>query len=425
MKEELRGIYRIANFPSTSRPELALWMLWSADKQGNPQGIWSHETALDIHELSDVSPTKLHMTVPKSFKKRNGIPKNLCLHFVNELPKSDVEIRQGYRVTTPLRSLADVIREKTIQPEQIESALLDLAIQKSLIKGLATLQEMEKLPQVTDSEELQAVICQAIDKVWIQPNNQLKDYKQIVEPYTVGLSLENQGFGTAVLCQYKSKCFLLTAAHVAQALRKAKSVTLLLRFDIIRREYKPEPAENFRVIEWDSSFDNAALNDVLANRPKDLAIVIPDPRIVENLKFYKEFYNILDEPPSFSLKDALISLGGIEPIYSENRKTCELNMGPFGFIASEYRQMADEDYIVCPVQTHIYEMRNLRRKTIDSFQGLSGTGLWKFTNNKPTLIGIAIAQDAPPSDSTQFRNIYFHGPHSILSMVREIYDNKH
>ena len=73
-KEDLWGIYRIANYPSTIRSELALWTLWSADREGNPQGIWSHETALDIHELSDVASAKLHMSVPRSFRKSNKIP---------------------------------------------------------------------------------------------------------------------------------------------------------------------------------------------------------------------------------------------------------------------------------------------------------------------------------------------------------------
>ena len=80
---------QIIHLPLT--PELALWTLWSADKQGNPQGIWSHETALDIHELSDVAPAKLHMSVPRSFRKGTEIPNNLCLHFVDEIPQSDIE----------------------------------------------------------------------------------------------------------------------------------------------------------------------------------------------------------------------------------------------------------------------------------------------------------------------------------------------
>lgn len=414
-KEE-RGIYRLANYPFTDRSELALWMLWSADKQGNPQGIWSHETALDIHGLSDVAPAKLHMSVPRSFRKGTAIPSNLCLHFVDEIPQSEIEIRQGYRVTTPLRTLADVIQEGTTQQEQIEMAILDLAVQKSLIKGLATTLEMETLQKNTDSAEMREIIARAIDTVWTHANAQLAEYGRLAEPYTVGLHLENVGFGTAVLCKYKSQYFMLTAAHVGRDLRRSKGVKMLLRFDSIRREYPSQSVKNFTVMEWDPAFDNEMLNDVLIHQPKDLSIIIPAQAMIETLKIFKAFYEIPEEAQSFSLQDALISLGGIEPVYSQNRKTCELNVGPFAFVASDYRQLRDSDYIVCPVSSHTYEMRNLRRKAISSFEGLSGTGLWKFVNNTPILIGIAIAQDEY-DPSSGVRNVYFHGPHSILGAL--------
>ena len=75
---------------------------------------------------------------------------------------------------------------------------------------------------------MREIITRAIDHVWTQANAQLADFGRMVEPYTIGLALESQGFGTAVLCQYNSQYFLLTAAHVGRALRKAKSVKLLL-----------------------------------------------------------------------------------------------------------------------------------------------------------------------------------------------------
>lgn len=420
-KEEIHGVYRLTHYPSTQRPELALWTLWSADKQGNPQGIWSHETALDIHGLSDVSPNKLHMSVPRGFRKRTKIPKNLCLHFVDEIPPSDIEFRQGYRVTTPLRTLSDIIQEGTTQHEQIELAILDLALQNSLIKGLATIQELEQLQQRTHSEDMRVLISKSIDAVWTRANTQLADYGRMAEPYTVGLLIDKQ-FGTAVLCEYKSKYFLLTAAHIGRAIKKAKSVSLLLRFDNIRREYPSQSSKNFTVIEWDPTFDEEMLQDVLNSHPKDLSIVIPTAEIIHSLKIFKAFYKISEEAPSFSLQDALISLGGIEPIYSDDHRTCQLNIGPFGFIASSYQQLPSKDYIVCPVSNHTYEIRNLRRKAISSFEGLSGSGLWKFANNTPILVGIAISQDY--NSSSGLRNVFFHGPHSILSIVGQAYGHK-
>jgi hypothetical protein len=195
---------------------------------------------------------------------------------------------------------------------------------------------------------------------------------------------------------------------------------MLLRFDNIRREYRDQSPKNFTVLEWDRAFDDKMLEDVLASQPKDLAVIIPTPEIVDMLKLYKSFYSISSEPPSFSLQDAFISLGGIEA-YSTDSKTIQLHVGPYGFVASNYRQLPDVDYIMCPVSNHAYDIRNLRRKDITTFEGLSGSGLWKFVNNTPILVGIAIAQDPFGYDSSSgLRNVYFHGPHSILSVLSTV-----
>lgn len=122
--KSLRGIYRLARYPVTDRSELVLWILWSRDRKGNSQGVWSHETALDIHEMSDVMPSKMHMTVPLKFRKRVPIPQHLKLHYAT-LAKGDKEPWQGYQVTTPLRTLIDVVEEGIVPEEQIEHAIRD------------------------------------------------------------------------------------------------------------------------------------------------------------------------------------------------------------------------------------------------------------------------------------------------------------
>ncbi|MBS0622956.1 MAG: hypothetical protein JSR80_08410 [Verrucomicrobia bacterium] len=173
-------------------------------------------------------------------------------------------------MTTPLRTLADLVREGSTQYEHIERAIFDLAVQKSLIKGLSTIREMEQLQKIEGiSKGMQNLLAQAIDKVWTQASGKLEEWGRLAEPYTIGLSLEKQGFGTAVLCQYKSHYFLVTAGHVARTLRKASSVSMLLRFDHIRREYPSHPPQAFKVLEWDPSFEENTLNNVLENQPKD------------------------------------------------------------------------------------------------------------------------------------------------------------
>jgi len=56
---EHRGIYRLALFPAPDRPDLVLWSLWSRNRKEEVDGVYSHQTALSLYELSDLNPAKL------------------------------------------------------------------------------------------------------------------------------------------------------------------------------------------------------------------------------------------------------------------------------------------------------------------------------------------------------------------------------
>jgi predicted transcriptional regulator of viral defense system len=76
---EHRGIYRLASFPQVERPDLMLWSLWSRNRAESDQGVYSHQTALSLHDLFNVMPAKLHMTVPRSFRRSSEMPRVLVL----------------------------------------------------------------------------------------------------------------------------------------------------------------------------------------------------------------------------------------------------------------------------------------------------------------------------------------------------------
>jgi predicted transcriptional regulator of viral defense system len=52
-----RGIYRLVHFPAGEHEELVVVWLWS-----ERQGVFSHQTALGLHGLSDVLPSKIHLS---------------------------------------------------------------------------------------------------------------------------------------------------------------------------------------------------------------------------------------------------------------------------------------------------------------------------------------------------------------------------
>lgn len=119
---EHRGIYRLAEFPQNDRPDLMLWWLWSKNREGITQGVYSHETALSLHDLSDLMPAKLHMTVPRSFRRNSRIPRQLVLHYA-DIPNADTGLLHGVRVTRPLRTILDLLCAGNVPVSILRSAL--------------------------------------------------------------------------------------------------------------------------------------------------------------------------------------------------------------------------------------------------------------------------------------------------------------
>ena len=128
---EHRGIYRLTRFPAADRPDLVLWSLWSRNRQEQTDGVFTHQTALSLHELSDANPAKLHMTVPTHFRRNTEIPGILVLHY-SDLPASDVEHRLGFQLTRPLRTIIDLIEAGTVDRHLIRQAIKQ-AFQRGLI----------------------------------------------------------------------------------------------------------------------------------------------------------------------------------------------------------------------------------------------------------------------------------------------------
>ncbi len=146
---EYRGIYRLTRFPASPEGQYALWALWSRGRAGEPQGVYSHQTALSLFDLSDLMPSRLHMTVPPGFRRNAPIPDALVLH-VARLDKAEVEIRRGYRIERPLRAIADLLDEGAVDPAHLRAAL-----RQALDRGLITRTEFARHPA---HDRLQALL---------------------------------------------------------------------------------------------------------------------------------------------------------------------------------------------------------------------------------------------------------------------------
>ncbi|MCL2784309.1 MAG: hypothetical protein FWD55_02515 [Propionibacteriaceae bacterium] len=118
-----RGLFRLPHWPSAPEDEYVRWTLWSRSL-----GVLSHESALRIYDLSDVDPPKIHLTVPPSFRAKDP----MVITYPQELPEEDIEQRQAWQVTTPLRTLADVSGSDLSQEH------VNQAVREALDRGLAT-----------------------------------------------------------------------------------------------------------------------------------------------------------------------------------------------------------------------------------------------------------------------------------------------
>jgi predicted transcriptional regulator of viral defense system len=119
-----RGIFRLPEWPPGGREDLVRLALWS-----HGRAVVSHESALSVHELGDVNPAAVQLTVPPGFRQR--APAGVVLHRA-ELPAADVRQQEGFLVTTPLRSLLDVA------DGDLDLDLLAGAIEDALEQGLLT-----------------------------------------------------------------------------------------------------------------------------------------------------------------------------------------------------------------------------------------------------------------------------------------------
>ncbi len=131
--------------------------LWSRDRGGRPQAVVSNETALRLHELTDLMPDRVHLSVPKGFRKEP--PKGVVIHKAR-FDEGDVEDRRGYRVTTPLRTILEIARSPKVSPEHLEAAVTE-----ALERGLVRRKRLREALETLEDEERRSIIEGAMSGV--------------------------------------------------------------------------------------------------------------------------------------------------------------------------------------------------------------------------------------------------------------------
>jgi len=112
-----RGVYRLVHFPPGDHEDLVALWLWS-----RREGVFSHETALGLHDLSDALPGRIHLTLPLVWHKRRlKVPPIVAVHYADVAP-TDRAWMGAVPVTKPARTVNDCAADRAL-PDLVAQAL--------------------------------------------------------------------------------------------------------------------------------------------------------------------------------------------------------------------------------------------------------------------------------------------------------------
>ena len=95
---------------------------------------------VDSSNLGEIIPKKIHLTVPKSFRKKS--PTKYQIYKAN-VAKNEIEKKEFFKTTTLVKTITDLV-------QQIDQEQLIKIISNAYYKGLITQHDIE-LANVSDS----------------------------------------------------------------------------------------------------------------------------------------------------------------------------------------------------------------------------------------------------------------------------------
>jgi len=103
LRREGFAVYRLDPFPAHQLDSYKKATLWPYPVEG----VLSHETALDLYELGDFNPARIHVTVPGAYRiRRREVPKLYVLHH-DDLDARDVTRYEGLPIVTAAKAIRE------------------------------------------------------------------------------------------------------------------------------------------------------------------------------------------------------------------------------------------------------------------------------------------------------------------------------
>jgi predicted transcriptional regulator of viral defense system len=136
------GVYRMTIIPPGERDEYMYAAVWP-----DGRGVLSHETALDLHDLCDVNPNHIDITVPKTYRTHRQVPRTYRLHPA-DLPSGEITYLEGLPIVTAARAIAECIRAG-LRPTLVDQAI-DTAERQAMITVETAVQLRALRDQIMD-----------------------------------------------------------------------------------------------------------------------------------------------------------------------------------------------------------------------------------------------------------------------------------
>jgi predicted transcriptional regulator of viral defense system len=95
-----RGVFRFPDVPAGALDQYVEAALWPLEAQG----VISHATALDLHELCDINPSRIDVTVPPGFRTTRTPPPVVRLHR-EAVPEDEITWHEGIPIVGVYRAI--------------------------------------------------------------------------------------------------------------------------------------------------------------------------------------------------------------------------------------------------------------------------------------------------------------------------------
>lgn len=133
LEHRSHGLYRMPMVAPTQLDAYMEAVMWTGRR-----GVLSHETALDLHELCDVNPSAIHLTLPRAFRTRKAVPEIYRVHRF-DLDPAEIGWHEGIPIVTPERAILGGIEQA------LGWQLIDQAIDAARARGLITQPAADRL----------------------------------------------------------------------------------------------------------------------------------------------------------------------------------------------------------------------------------------------------------------------------------------